>query len=82
MRTMIFSRPTSPPVPLPPRLRTDQRNRPRSKNRLIVASGMRATMPAMMMRLMPLPTPYSSICSPIHMRKTVPTVMAMTDAKT
>ncbi len=36
---------------------------------------MRATMPAMMMRLMPLPMPYSSICSPIHIRKMVPAVM-------
>ena len=44
-----------------------------------VASGMRATMPAMMMRLMPLPMPYSSICSPSHIRKTVPAVMVMTD---
>ena len=43
-----------------------------------VAAGMRATMPAMMMRLMPLPMPYSSICSPSHIRKTVPAVMVMT----
>ena len=28
----------------------------------------------MMIRLMPLPTPYSSICSPVHIRKTVPAV--------
>ena len=44
----------------------------------MVAAGMRATMPAMMIKLMPLPMPYSSICSPIHIRKTVPAVMVTT----
>ena len=47
---------------------------------MLVASGMRATMPAMMMRLMPLPMPYSSICSPSHIRKMVPAVMVRTAA--
>ena len=49
-----------------------------SKNSVAVAAGMRATMPAMMIRLMPLPMPYSSICSPSHIRKTVPAVMIRT----
>ena len=31
-----------------------------------------------MMREMPLPMPYLSICSPSHMRKVVPAVMAVT----
>jgi hypothetical protein len=35
---------------------------------------MRAMMPAMMMRLMPLPMPNSSICSPTHMRSRVPAI--------
>ena len=43
----------------------------------MVASGMRHTIPATMSRLMPLPTPYSSICSPIHIKNTVPVVMIM-----
>ena len=30
---------------------------------------------------MPLPMPYSSICSPSHIRNTVPAVMVMTAAK-
>ena len=42
---------------------------------------MRARMPAMIRRLIPLPMPYSSICSPIHMRKMVPAVMIMTLTK-
>ncbi len=37
-------------------------------------------MPAMMMSEMPLPMPYSSICSPSHIRKTVPTVIVRTAA--
>ncbi len=32
----------------------------------------------MINRLMPLPMPYSSICSPSHIRKTVPAVMVST----
>ena len=34
--------------------------------------GTRATMPAKMMKLMPLPMPRSVINSPIHMARTVP----------
>src|SRR5438477_221399 len=76
--TMIFSRPTLPGLPSPPKRRIDMRKWPRSVNSWRNASGMRETMPAMMMRLMPLPMPYSSICSPIHMRKIVPAVIMMT----
>ena len=32
----------------------------------------------MINRLMPLPMPYSSICSPSHIRKMVPAVMVIT----
>ena len=32
----------------------------------------------MISKLMPLPMPYSSICSPSHIRKTVPAVMVNT----
>ncbi len=32
----------------------------------------------MISKLMPLPMPYSSICSPSHMRKTVPAVAVST----
>ena len=39
-----------------------------------IATGMRATMPARMISEMPLPRPYSSICSPSHIRKTQPAV--------
>jgi hypothetical protein len=39
------------------------------------APGIRARMPAMINRLMPLPMPYSSICSPSHIKKVVPAVM-------
>ena len=42
------------------------------------ACGILARMPAMIRRLMPLPMPYSSICSPIHIRKMVPAVMIST----
>ena len=41
-------------------------------------AGMRARMPAMISRLMPLPMPNSSICSPSHIRKIVPAVIVMT----
>ena len=37
-----------------------------------MATGTRARMPAMISRLIPLPIPYSSICSPTHIRKIVP----------
>src|SRR5437773_1889184 len=37
-----------------------------------MAEGRRTTMPAKMMSEMPLPTPFSEICSPIHMRRAVP----------
>ena len=33
----------------------------------------------MISKLMPLPMPYSSICSPSHMRKIVPAVMVSTN---
>ena len=39
---------------------------------------MRAKMPAMISRLMPLPMPNSSICSPSHIKKTVPAVIVIT----
>ena len=65
----------------PPKVNTDDLNWPPSKNSEKVAAGSRAMMPAMMMRLMPLPMPYSSICSPSHIRKTVPAVMVRTAAR-
>ena len=40
----------------------------------LTATGMRATIPARMIRLIPFPSPYSSICSPSHMRKMHPLV--------
>ena len=36
-------------------------------------------MPAMINRLMPLPMPNSSICSPSHIRNTVPAVIVSTE---
>ena len=39
-----------------------------------IALGSLATMPANMMREMPLPMPFSVICSPSHMRNEVPAV--------
>jgi len=38
----------------------------------MTACGMRATMPAKMIREMPFPMPRSVICSPSHMMKAVP----------
>ena len=38
------------------------------------APGRPATMPAKMIRLVPLPTPRVVICSPSHMRNSVPPV--------
>ena len=35
----------------------------------------------MIRRLIPLPMPYSSICSPIHIRKIVPAVMMQTQTR-
>ena len=49
-----------------------------SDNNCWAAPGMPAKMPAMMIRLMPLPMPNSSICSPSHIRKIVPDVMIIT----
>ena len=40
--------------------------------------GNRATMPAKMMREIPLPIPRSVICSPSHIRNAVPEVRVMT----
>lgn len=40
--------------------------------------GMRATMPAKIRRLMPLPIPRSVICSPSHMMKIEPVVKERT----
>ena len=76
-RTTSFSKLMSLP-PAPPSVNTCHLKLPPSKNSDAVAAGSRATMPPMMMRLMPLPMPYSSICSPSHMRKMVPAVMHRT----
>ena len=43
-----------------------------SSSRLASAWGRLATMPAKMMRLVPLPTPRAVICSPSHIRNMVP----------
>ena len=43
-----------------------------------MATGTLARMPAMIKRLIPLPIPYSSICSPTHIKKIVPAVMMQT----
>src|SRR5262245_48559536 len=74
--TITFSKLISEPVP--PSVRIEARKAPFSVSSRSIASGKRATIPAMMMRLMPLPTPYSSICSPIHIRKMVPAVSVTT----
>ena len=42
------------------------------------AAGSRATMPLKMMSEVPLPTPRWVICSPSHIRKTVPAVSETT----
>ena len=44
----------------------------------MIAFGMRATMPARMISEMPLPRPYSSICSPSHIKKIDPAVSEKT----
>ncbi|MGC3943833.1 MAG: hypothetical protein QM762_04700 [Chryseolinea sp.] len=41
-------------------------------NRLAIAVGICATMPAMMISEVPLPIPREVICSPIHSRNIVP----------
>ncbi|KKL72122.1 hypothetical protein LCGC14_2088070, partial [marine sediment metagenome] len=43
-----------------------------------IAQGILETMPAIIIKLIPLPMPYSSICSPSHIKKMVPAVMVMT----
>ena len=43
-----------------------------------IAPGMRAMIPARISKLTPLPKPYSSICSPSHIRKMVPAVRVTT----
>ena len=49
-----------------------------SSSRLARACGRLATMPAKMIRLMPLPTPRVVICSPSHIRNIVPPTSVMT----
>jgi hypothetical protein len=44
-------------------------------------TGTRATIPAMMISEMPLPTPRAVICSPSHIRKIVPPVSVTTVEK-
>ena len=62
--------PSLPPLPL--------RSSEACCNNWRPAFGMRARMPAMINRLMPLPMPNSSICSPSHMRNMVPAVIVST----
>ena len=45
------------------------------------ALGSPATMPAMMIRLMPLPTPRAVICSPSHIRNIVPPTSVITQVR-
>ncbi len=52
-----------------------------SSSRLASALGRLATMPAMMIRLVPLPTPRAVICSPIHIRNIVPPTRVITQEK-
>ena len=49
-----------------------------SSNRPTSAAGKPATMPAKMMSEMPLPTPRCVICSPSHIRNSVPPTSVMT----
>ena len=51
--------------------------RPRSR-RPASAAGNSATMPAKMISEMPLPMPRAVICSPSHIRNTVPPVSVIT----
>jgi hypothetical protein len=43
----------------------------------LIAVGVRLTMPAKMMKLMPLPIPFSVISSPSHIRVSDPAVSVM-----
>ena len=54
--------------------------RPRSSNDAS-AFGRLATIPAMMISDVPLPTPRAVICSPIHIRNIVPPTSVMTQEK-
>ena len=45
-------------------------------------SGNRATIPAKMIKEIPLPIPYAVICSPIHINKHVPAVRMMATTNT
>ncbi len=46
-----------------------------------MAEGRPATIPAKMMREMPLPTPRSVICSPSHIRNMVPVTRVITTVR-
>ena len=48
---------------------------------LMDGRGSPTTMPAKMIKLMPLPIPRSVICSPIHMMKAVPVVRVIMTMK-
>ena len=50
----------------------------RSRKVLMIASGPRQTIPAKMISEIPLPIPFSVICSPSHMMKAVPAVSVIT----
>ena len=52
--------------------------RPSSRSRGEGRAAGRATMPEKMISEMPLPTPRAVICSPSHIRKTVPPVSVIT----
>jgi hypothetical protein len=45
---------------------------------VVHAAGVQVTMPAKMIRLIPLPMPRSVICSPSHMMNAVPVVRVST----
>ncbi len=65
-----------------PRLRSNEPSLNAGLRNWAPMAGIWATMPAMIRRLMPLPMPYySSICSPSHIRNTVPAVMIMASTK-
>ncbi len=52
-----------------------------SSNVATKAEGRLATIPAKMIRLMPLPTPRAVICSPSHIRNIVPPTRVITQEK-
>ncbi len=52
-----------------------------SSSRVASAFGTLATMPAKMMRLVPLPMPRAVICSPSHIRNIVPPTRVTTQEK-